>query len=41
MRIPDFVRDMVSKGIEQHAREKGYKEIDESVMDEVKGNFGM
>jgi len=40
-RIPDFVREMVSKGIEQHAKEKGYTEINEAVMDEVKGNFGM
>jgi len=40
-RIPDFVREMVVKGIEQHAKEKGYKEINEKVMDEVKGNFGM
>jgi len=40
-RIPDFVRLMVSKSIEQHAKEKGYTEINESVLDEVKGDFGM
>lgn len=40
-KVPVFVRDMVSKGIEQQAKEKGYSEINESVMDEVKGNLGM
>jgi hypothetical protein len=40
-RIPDFVREMVCKGIEKHALQNGYKEINESVMDEVKGIFGM
>jgi hypothetical protein len=40
-RIPAFVRPMAKKGIERHAQEKGYTEIDDSVMDEVKDQFGM
>ena len=40
-RIPFFVRPMARKGIEQYALEKGYKEINNSVMDEVKERFGM
>lgn len=39
--IPEFVRPMVKKSIEEHAREKGYREINASVMDEVKGRVGM
>lgn len=40
-RIPSFARSMARKSIEQHAEEQGYTEIDTSVMDEVKGQFGM
>jgi hypothetical protein len=40
-RIPSFAQAMVRKGIEQHAKERGYQVIDEQVMDEVKGIFGM
>jgi len=40
-RVPDFVRAMVSKSIEKHAKEQGYSEINETVLDEVKGSFGM
>lgn len=40
-RIPGFVRDMVSKSVEQLAKEKGYSEINEAVLDEVRGNLGM
>ena len=40
-RIPSFARSMATMGIEQHAREKGYKVIDDSVMDEVKDKYGM
>ena len=39
--IPDFARPMAVKGVEMHARENGYTEINVSVMDEVKGRFGM
>lgn len=39
--IPSFARSMARKSIEQHAEEQGYAKIDEEVMDEVKGQFGM
>ena len=39
--VPDFVKPMVRAGIEQFARDKGYSEIDEKVLDEAKGVFGM
>ncbi len=40
-KIPAFIRPMVRKSIEQHAREKGYREIDAAVMDEMKHLVGM
>lgn len=40
-RIPSFARSMARKSIEQHAEEQGYTKIDTSVMDEVKGQFGL
>lgn len=40
-RIPFYVRPMVQKSIEQHAREQGYREIDVAVMDEIKEQLGM
>jgi len=40
-RVPSFAQVMVKLGVEMHAREHGYTEIDEAVMDEVKGRFGM
>jgi len=40
-RIPGFIRPMAKKGIEMYARERGYKEITETVMDEARGKFGM
>ena len=40
-RIPSFAQSMVRKSIEQHAKENGYTVIDQKVMDEVKGMFGM
>jgi len=40
-RIPSFVRPMVRKNIEDHARDHGHAQIDAAVMDEVKGMFGM
>lgn len=39
--VPSFARSMARKSIEQHAEEQGYDEIDGSVMDEVKGQFGL
>ncbi|RMH78625.1 MAG: hypothetical protein D6681_19895 [Calditrichaeota bacterium] len=40
-RIPSFVRGMVKKSIEQHAREKGYTEITAGVLEEIKAQLGM
>ena len=40
-RIPTFIQSMVKKGVEDYARERGYAEITATVMDEVKGRFGM
>ena len=40
-RIPPFARSMARQGVERHARERGYKEIDDAVMEEVRDQFGM
>ena len=40
-RIPFFVRSMVRKSIEKHAREQGIAEIDAAVMAEMKDVMGM
>ena len=40
-RIPPFARSMAREGIERHAREKGYREISDAVMEEVREQFGM
>lgn len=40
-RIPSFVRPMVRKSIEQHARERGHTRIDVAVMEAVRGDMGM
>lgn len=40
-RIPDFVRPMVKRGVEQHARDQGITRITEEVMAEVRSTFGM
>ena len=40
-RIPQFARSMAKQGIEQHARERGYKEISDAVMEEVRDQFAM
>lgn len=40
-RVPSFAQPFVTKGVEMHAREHGYTEIDEAVVDEVKSRFGM
>ena len=39
--VPEFVKPMVKTGIERFARERGYREIDERVLDEAKGAFGL
>ena len=40
-RIPAFARSMARQGIERHARECKYNEINDAVMDEVRDQFGM
>lgn len=40
-RIPDFARQMVMKGVEDAAREQGLNEVTESVLNDVRGRFGM
>jgi hypothetical protein len=40
-RIPAFVRPMAVTGIEQFAREHGYPQVDEQVLDQAKDHFGM
>jgi len=39
--VPEFVRPMVRTGIERFARDNGYAEVDEKVLDEAKSFFGM
>jgi hypothetical protein len=40
-RAPSFVRAMVRRGVEDLAREKGYTDITEQVMDEARARMGM
>ncbi len=40
-RIPEFVRPMVEKSIEQFAAENGYSTIDETVVEKMKLKLGM
>jgi len=40
-RIPSFIRPMARRAIERFAVEHGYSTIDETVMDEARGAFGM
>jgi hypothetical protein len=40
-RAPSFVRTMVRRGIEDFARELGYREITPQVMDEARARMGM
>lgn len=39
--VPDFVRPMARAGIERFARDKGFSEIDEQVLEQAKSFFGM
>jgi hypothetical protein len=39
--IPSFVRSLARSGIEQYAREKGYPEINDEVMEEYREKVGM
>lgn len=39
--IPEFVRPMARQGIEHYARTHGHATIDDAVMEEARGRFGM
>ena len=39
--VPEFVKPMVRTSIERFARDKGYARVDENVLDQAKGSFGM
>jgi len=39
--IPEFVRPMARQGIEHYARSHGHRVIDDQVMEEARGQFGM
>lgn len=39
-RIPEFIRPMARKGVEDFARDRGYGQIDITVMDEARQAFG-
>lgn len=39
--IPLYIQPMVKQNVESFAREQGYSEIDEGVMDAVRGSLGM
>ncbi len=40
-RVPEFVRPMARAGIERFARERGYERMDEKVLEEARGFFGV
>jgi hypothetical protein len=40
-RVPEFVRSMARTGIERYARDNGFREVDEQVLDQAKSFFGM
>jgi len=40
-RIPAFVRPMARTGIEKYAKDKGYGEVNEEVVEQAKDFFGM
>ncbi|MFI5341293.1 MAG: PCP reductase family protein [Candidatus Methylomirabilales bacterium] len=40
-RIPEFIRPMVRRGIEQFAADRGYRRITEDVMQEARGGLGI
>ena len=39
--VPASVRSMAKNGIEKYARDQGYAEVDEKVLDEARSHFGM
>jgi hypothetical protein len=40
-RVPSFIRAMARRAIERFAEDRGYATIDDRVMDEARGAFGM
>ena len=40
-RVPSFIRPMARRAIERFAAEHGHSTIDETVMDQARGAFGM
>ncbi len=39
--IPEFVRPMARQGIEHYAKSQGHAVVDDAVMEEARGQFGM
>ncbi len=39
--IPEFVRPMAKQGIEHYAKSNGHAVVDDAVMEEARGQFGM
>ncbi len=39
--IPEFVRPMAKQGVESWAKSNGHSVVDETVMEEARGSFGM
>ena len=39
--VPEFVRPMAKQGVEHFARTQGHAVIDDAVMEEARGQFGM
>ncbi|MCH9651098.1 MAG: PCP reductase family protein [Deltaproteobacteria bacterium] len=39
--IPDFVRPMAKQGVEHFAQTNGHGVVDESVLEQARGKFGM
>jgi hypothetical protein len=39
--IPEFVRPMARQGIEHYAKTNGHAVVDDAVMEEARGRFGM
>ncbi len=39
--IPDFVRPMAKQGVEQFAQSQGHLVVDEAILDQARGKFGM
>lgn len=39
--VPEFVRPMAKTGIEKYAKDNGFAEVDENVLDAARSHFGM